>query len=325
MSGVLTRESPLTPQRSAPVDRHGRAADPGLRRVLRRSSERSRALPRRGRHVVVETSRGCWWGAKHHCTFCGLNGDTMAFRSKSPERAFDEIAAPGAQARHSTRSAASTTSSTCATSTRCSRCSRDSGLELELFYEVKANLRHDQLASSTRGGIRQIQPGIESFCNRVLKLMDKGVSGAAEHPADALVRGARHRLRLEHPRRLPGRAAGGVRADGRAHPAARCTSTRRCRPRGCGSTASARSTPAPQALRLPPRAPVARVLLRVPARSPRAEPARLLLRLRLRRTTRLPETYTEPLRQAVGGVVAAPADPELRPRLDARDRRRRRS
>ena len=41
--------------------------------------------------LVVETSRGCWWGAKHHCTFCGLNGDTMAFRSKTPERAFAEM------------------------------------------------------------------------------------------------------------------------------------------------------------------------------------------------------------------------------------------
>ena len=42
-------------------------------------------------HLVFETSRGCWWGAKHHCTFCGLNGDTMAFRSKAPGRAFAEI------------------------------------------------------------------------------------------------------------------------------------------------------------------------------------------------------------------------------------------
>src|SRR5262245_4429367 len=41
--------------------------------------------------VLFETSRGCWWGAKHHCTFCGLNGDTMEFRSKSPDRAFTEI------------------------------------------------------------------------------------------------------------------------------------------------------------------------------------------------------------------------------------------
>ena len=24
--------------------------------------------------VIFETARGCWWGAKHHCTFCGING-----------------------------------------------------------------------------------------------------------------------------------------------------------------------------------------------------------------------------------------------------------
>ena len=36
--------------------------------------------------LSAESSRGCWWGAKSHCTFCGLNGGTMAFRAKSAER-----------------------------------------------------------------------------------------------------------------------------------------------------------------------------------------------------------------------------------------------
>src|SRR5262249_38071932 len=27
--------------------------------------------------IPFESARGCWWGAKHHCTFCGLNGTTM--------------------------------------------------------------------------------------------------------------------------------------------------------------------------------------------------------------------------------------------------------
>ena len=27
--------------------------------------------------LVFETSRGCWWGEKHHCTFCGLNAMQM--------------------------------------------------------------------------------------------------------------------------------------------------------------------------------------------------------------------------------------------------------
>ena len=27
--------------------------------------------------IPMETSRGCWWGEKHHCKFCGLNGQSM--------------------------------------------------------------------------------------------------------------------------------------------------------------------------------------------------------------------------------------------------------
>ena len=126
--------------------------------------------------LVVETSRGCWWGAKHHCTFCGLNGDTMAFRSKTPERAFDEM--EYLSRRHQTRRLG------CVDNildlryidTLFPRLA-ESGLDFELFYEVKANLRYDQLVKLRRGGVRQIQPGIESFSNQVLRLMDKGCSG----------------------------------------------------------------------------------------------------------------------------------------------------
>ena len=41
--------------------------------------------------ITYESARGCWWGAKHHCTFCGLNGNTMNFRSKPAERVFEEL------------------------------------------------------------------------------------------------------------------------------------------------------------------------------------------------------------------------------------------
>lgn len=127
-------------------------------------------------HLVFETSRGCWWGAKHHCTFCGLNGDTMAFRSKSPDRAFDEIA--WLTGRHQTRRIG------CVDNildmkyidTLFPRLAQ-AGLELDLFYEVKSNLRLDQLRRMRAGGVTQIQPGIESFSDHVLRLMDKGCTG----------------------------------------------------------------------------------------------------------------------------------------------------
>ena len=68
--------------------------------------------------VSYESARGCWWGAKHHCTFCGLNGTTLAFRSKSPDRVLDgsphwRRAMGGISLRPST------TSSTCNTSSSC--------------------------------------------------------------------------------------------------------------------------------------------------------------------------------------------------------------
>src|SRR4029077_7969107 len=44
-----------------------------------------------GGGVPMESARGCWWGQKHHCTFCGLNGASMGFRSKSARRVMEEM------------------------------------------------------------------------------------------------------------------------------------------------------------------------------------------------------------------------------------------
>jgi ribosomal peptide maturation radical SAM protein 1 len=52
---------------------------------------------------------------------------------------------------------------------------REAGWDLRLYYEVKANLRADQLALFRDAGVSHIQPGIESLSTRVLALMDKGL------------------------------------------------------------------------------------------------------------------------------------------------------
>jgi ribosomal peptide maturation radical SAM protein 1 len=128
-----------------------------------------------GAHVVVETSRGCWWGAKHHCTFCGLNGDTMAFRAKDPQRAYEEIIclaerydSPGVESVDNILDLRYLDTLLPMLA--------ESDLDLRFFYEVKANLRYEQLRKMRAGGIRHVQPGIESLSNQVLRLMDKGVT-----------------------------------------------------------------------------------------------------------------------------------------------------
>ena len=46
----------------------------------------------------------------------------------------------------------------------------------ELFYEVKANLKREQVRQLHESGFTSIQPGVESFSASVLRLMRKGLS-----------------------------------------------------------------------------------------------------------------------------------------------------
>jgi ribosomal peptide maturation radical SAM protein 1 len=128
-------------------------------------------------HLLLETSRGCWWGAKQHCTFCGLNGATMAYRSKTPERAFDEICELVTRYGVKRVECVDNILDNRYISTVFPKLA-ESGLGIDLFYEVKANLRLDQLQAMRAGGMTSIQPGIESLSTRVLQVMQKGVTAA---------------------------------------------------------------------------------------------------------------------------------------------------
>jgi len=129
------------------------------------------------REIQIETARGCWWGAKHHCTFCGLNGDTMPYRSKSPDRVYHELKELYQRYGYKRIDSVDNILDHRYLSAVFPRLVAE-GIELEMFYEVKANLKYAQLAAMKRGGITMIQPGIESFSTDVLGLMKKGVTGA---------------------------------------------------------------------------------------------------------------------------------------------------
>ncbi|BCJ50698.1 RiPP maturation radical SAM protein 1 [Actinoplanes sp. NBRC 14428] len=143
-------------------------------------AERLGILPPAGRRNVwipFESARGCWWGEKHHCTFCGLNGTSMRFRAKSPQRVLDEL---GEQARRhrSFRFEAvdNIIDPAYLTSLLPVLVERETGYEF--FYEVKANLTRRQLKLFALAGLTRVQPGIESLSTHVLKLMRKGITAA---------------------------------------------------------------------------------------------------------------------------------------------------
>jgi hypothetical protein len=53
----------------------------------------------------------------------------------------------------------------------------EDGYDLRIQYEIKSNLRRGQLDVLARAGLVSVQPGIESLSTRVLRIMDKGVTG----------------------------------------------------------------------------------------------------------------------------------------------------
>ena len=126
--------------------------------------------------IVLEAARGCWWGEKHQCTFCGLNGAMMRFRSKSAERVWQEMCE--AVERYQSLDIIMVDNiidMRYFTSLLPRIASVD--WDLKIHYEVKSNLRDEHVQALEQARVYHIQPGIESLSSRVLQLMRKGVSG----------------------------------------------------------------------------------------------------------------------------------------------------
>ncbi|HTQ75386.1 MAG TPA: RiPP maturation radical SAM C-methyltransferase [Burkholderiales bacterium] len=138
------------------------------------------ASPLRGRvapGMLVEFSRGCWWGQKHHCTFCGLNGGGMHYRAKSPERAMEELDALSSQSGVDGFMVVDNILDMSYLRTLLPELAAR-GAPYRLFFETKANLKREHVAMLARSGVVWIQPGIEAFHDSLLKLMDKGATAA---------------------------------------------------------------------------------------------------------------------------------------------------
>lgn len=127
--------------------------------------------------LPYETSRGCWWGAKRKCTFCGVNGENIDYRKKSCEVVISELRS--LLDTHPTRNVCMVDNimphdyfrNTLPTFAR-------ELPNLHVFYEQKANLTLEQVEQLKRAGIAVIQPGIEALSSGLLRLMRKGVSAS---------------------------------------------------------------------------------------------------------------------------------------------------
>lgn len=126
--------------------------------------------------LAIETARGCWWGEKHHCTFCGLNRSGMEFRAKSPDAVLEQLDCLSRKYGIFSFNAIDNIMAPEYTDQVFRRLT-EANADLEIHYEIRPNFSRTQLGRMRKGGLCSVQPGVESFSTNVLKCMRKMTTG----------------------------------------------------------------------------------------------------------------------------------------------------
>jgi ribosomal peptide maturation radical SAM protein 1 len=126
--------------------------------------------------LAIETARGCWWGEKHHCTFCGLNRSGMEFRAKSPDAVLEQLDSLSRKYRIFSFNAIDNIMAP-EYAEKVFRRLAEANTDLEIHYEIRPNFSRLQLGRMRKGGLCSVQPGVESFSTNVLKCMRKMTTG----------------------------------------------------------------------------------------------------------------------------------------------------
>ena len=125
--------------------------------------------------LLFETSRGCWWGERSHCTFCGLNGLTMKYRAMAPGKA---VALVESLFRYAGREVYLQSVDNILPKEYLTEVlpKLATPAETSIFYEVKADLTEANFETLAHARVKFIQPGIEALATQTLKLMKKGTT-----------------------------------------------------------------------------------------------------------------------------------------------------
>jgi ribosomal peptide maturation radical SAM protein 1 len=128
--------------------------------------------------IPFQTSSGCWWGEKSHCTFCGLNGKTMAFRSMKAARVIQTI-----ESLYKYKNRAQVLLWTDSIMDPAYTTDVFPHLkpppEMVIYNQVKVPLSEEDVRSMADARVLYTTPGFEAFSTSSLKLMAKGVSAFA--------------------------------------------------------------------------------------------------------------------------------------------------
>ncbi|MBN2656416.1 MAG: RiPP maturation radical SAM C-methyltransferase [Spirochaetales bacterium] len=125
--------------------------------------------------VAMETSRGCWWGEKSQCIFCGYSDERLRYREKSRSRIAEELQrAEPYPSRYAHMADLIMPPSRFEMTNSDERDGADPWI---FYYEQRAVWDREQLEAIKKAGIRDNQPGIETLSTELLSFMGKGTSG----------------------------------------------------------------------------------------------------------------------------------------------------
>jgi len=125
--------------------------------------------------LPFETSRGCWWGQRSHCTFCGLNGQNMGYRAMSADLAVEQFTwLFGFADRYQRLTCTDNIMPRHYPAEVFEKLDPPAGVEI--FYEVKLPLSRRDMKRLAAAHVTTVQPGIEALATSTLKLMAKGTT-----------------------------------------------------------------------------------------------------------------------------------------------------
>ncbi len=143
--------------------------------------------------LPLENSRGCWWGQKSHCVFCGIRDEDLVYRSRDHEKVLESM--------HHLSNRYDMTSFRFSDYILPIKyydtllpALANMGRPYQLSSEMKANITAARFKILADAGFHEVQLGIESFSSRVLRTMAKGVN--ASQNVYSLMMGKRTGIRI---------------------------------------------------------------------------------------------------------------------------------
>lgn len=125
--------------------------------------------------LPLESSRGCWWGEKAKCRFCGVDQELLAFDRKPVARIIAEMRALARDHQLLEFFLVDPCAEPAAVAAVFGAL-HEEGIDARAWFQTKADLDHETIRTLARVGLRRVFIGLESLSTKALKLMGKGTT-----------------------------------------------------------------------------------------------------------------------------------------------------